>query len=79
MLSIKSNIQGRPEVLTIEQVRARQLLRIGSAQEAVEGMHRLIATSVSKTGEGRVKNHNKNTHVRSCNMAAGDYVLRGLI
>ncbi len=79
MLSIKSNIQGRPEVLTIEQVRARQLLSVGSAQEAVEGMHRIIATSVSRTREGRVDNHNKKTHVRPCNADVGDYVLRGLI
>ncbi len=72
MLSIKSNIQGRPEVLTIEQVRARQLLSIGSAQEDVEGMHCIIATSVTKTREGRVRNHNKKTHVHPCDMDAGD-------
>jgi RNase H-like domain found in reverse transcriptase/Reverse transcriptase (RNA-dependent DNA polymerase)/Integrase zinc binding domain/Integrase core domain/Aspartyl protease len=66
-------------LLSMVDIRARQILKIEQLQSAVDLMHKQVAGLTSKARETRVTLHNARTGVRPINFDVGDYVLRGVL
>lgn len=77
LLAIRHPTKEPVEILQIEEVRAKQLLRVRELQDSLDQIHRNLSLSVSTAREKRVASHNARTHVRACNFDVGDFVLCG--
>jgi RNase H-like domain found in reverse transcriptase/Integrase zinc binding domain/Chromo (CHRromatin Organisation MOdifier) domain len=63
------------EVLSLELVRARQLMHVDTLHQALEDMHRDVAAARSRAQQSATNSHNAKTNVRTVNFDVGDFVL----
>lgn len=77
LIQIKSMKKNTPWVVSIYEVRARQLIAIESLSKSIEGMHKYISFKTNKVR--RVEAHNKRTRMKPCNFIVGDFVLKGSV
>lgn len=77
LVSIKTGVGKDSEMVSIDEVRVKQIAHIEVTLHALEGIHKGIAGLTSKSRERKIKSHNARTHVRECNFEVGDFVLRG--
>lgn len=73
------NLQRSPEVLSIDKVKATQVLALERLLNALDGMHKEIKSASEKARETAIRSHNAKTGVKPINFDKGDYVLRGLL
>jgi hypothetical protein len=66
-------------LLSMADIRARQILKIEQLHRAVDLMHKQVAGLTSKARETRVTSLNARTGVRPVNFDLGDYVLHGVL
>lgn len=78
LLSIKET-GSHPSIMTIESIKARQLVKIEQLHRAIDEMHKEVADASKKARESSVRSHNRKTGIQPVNFGVGDYVLKGLL
>lgn len=63
------------EPVTIDFIRAQQLIKIDRLAGKLDKMHRDVAQRKTKHRQAAIERHNKRTHVRATNFQVGDFVL----
>jgi transposase InsO family protein len=71
--------ENKSVILSLEEIRARQLLQIDKLRTTVDVIHREVAGLTSQARNTRVALHNSRTGVRPINFTVGEVVLRGVL
>ena len=79
LTQIKKRKEKLAQILSINEVRARQLMQVDKVMTALENMHWQISEKVSAERKRRVKSHNAKTGVRECYFHEEDFVLREVL
>jgi hypothetical protein len=67
--------ENKSVILSLEQIRARQLLQVEKLQTTVDVIHREVAGLTSQARNTRVARHNSRTGVRPITFTVGDVCL----
>eukprot|EP00737_Agarophyton_chilense_P004299 gb/GEZJ01005338.1/.p1 GENE.gb/GEZJ01005338.1/~~gb/GEZJ01005338.1/.p1 ORF type:complete len:144 (-),score=18.55 gb/GEZJ01005338.1/:544-975(-) len=70
---------GELEILSLTQVRFRQINEFIMCKEGMEQVHRNFFISTSRKQKSAIDFHNRKTKVRPINFSEGDFVLKGLV
>ena len=63
------------KVVSLEQARAQQFMKIESLQSAIEGMHRDVEQRVTSARKKAIERHKQRTNVQAFGFQTGDFVL----
>lgn len=75
---MKTGSQKNIEVRSIEEHRARKVMKIEKTQKAMEQMHRDVSQRMTDKRRKEVARHNSCTNIRAINVGEGEFVLRGV-
>lgn len=63
------------DAFSVDEVRIKQTMDIELLQNALDNMHKEVAATLDATRKKAIERHNAKTHVKTCILSVGDYVV----